>query len=119
MVFTSNRLIWKSFELFCISGTLEDRHVWELAKKFTNVSDLRTLALTGLKLKGRTFDAKMYNNERDIWEAANKILQEWCQTQEYKHEAYEKLSKALKKCGFLLMATELKESVENPSDDES
>ena len=61
----------------------------------------------------------MYNNDKDIWEAANKILQEWCKRQENKHEAYEKLLKALKKCGFVLMATELKDSVENPSDDDS
>ena len=77
----------------CNSGTLEDRHVWKLAQKFTKVSDLRTLALNGLKLEGCTIDAKMYNNERDIREAANKILQEWCKGQENKHKAYTKLEK--------------------------
>ena len=101
--------------LFCNSGTLEDRHVWELAKKFTNSTDLRTLALTGLKLERCTIDAKMCNNERDIWEAANKILQEWCKRQKNQHKAYTKLLKALTNCDFVLMATELKNSVEKPA----
>ena len=55
----------------------------------------------------------MYNNERDIWEAANQILQEWCVRQDNKHKAYTKLLKALKKCGFVLMAQEFKDLVEN------
>ena len=108
------KIIW----LFSKSGTLKDRHVWALAKKFTNVSDLRNLTLTGLKLKGLTFDAKMYNNERDIWEAANKILQEWCVRQDNKHKAYTKLLEALKKCGFVSMANELEDFLVSSSSEE-
>ena len=99
----------------CNSGTLEDRHVWTLAKKFTDVSNLIDLVLIGLKLEGCTIDAKMYQNERDIQQAAYKILQEWCKGQEYKHRAYTKLLKALKKCDFVLMANELEDLVENTS----
>ena len=105
--------------LFCNSGTLEEEHVWELAQKFANVSELRTLALKGLKLKGCTFNAKMYNNERDIWEAAYKVLQEWCKGQKNKHKAYTKLLKALKKCDFVSMANELEDLVENTSSSSS
>ena len=99
--------------------TLKDRHIWGLAQKITNVPDLRSLALTGLKLEGYTIDSTLYNNSQEIQEAANKILGEWVKRQQTMQKAYTKLLKALKKCGFHLMATELKESVENPSSDES
>ena len=105
--------------VFVILGVLKDKHVWEVAQKFTNVPDLRTLALTGLEIKGYTFDAKMYNNERDIWEAANKILQTWVQSQTNMEEAYMKLLTVLRKCEFNLIATELQMSVENPLSEEN
>ena len=57
----------------------------------------------------------MKKNERDIWGAAYQILQEWCKGQQNKHEAYEKLSEALKICGFDMIATESKNLVEKPA----
>ena len=93
---------------------LEDRHVLTLSRELTKVSELRHLGLNGLKLEGNTIDTILNNNERDIGEAAYKILQEWCQRQKNEHKAYTKLLKALTKCGFDKMATELKKSVEKP-----
>ena len=94
-------------------GILEDVHVLELAQKFTNMSDLRTLALIGLKLKGYSVDATLHDNDKAIQEAAYKVLQEWIKRQKNKQKAYTKLLAALRKAGFDFMATELQESVEN------
>ena len=76
---------------------------------------LRDMALLGLKLEGYTFDATLYNNNKAIQEAAYKILQKWVERQKNRKRAYRKLLAALKDCGFNLMATELKKSVENYS----
>ena len=92
---------------------MKDRHVWKLAQKFTNVSDLRTLALNGLDLEGYTIDATMYNNDKAIQEASYKVLQTWVQSQADMQIAYTNLVTALKKSGFEQMATELQESVQS------
>ena len=60
----------------------------------------------------------MYNNYRAIQEAAYKVLQTWFQGKENKQQAYIKLLKALRKCGFAQIATELQESLENSSSEE-
>ena len=91
----------------------------KLSKRFTNSSDLRDIALLGLKLEGYTFDATLYNNDKDIQEAAYKTLQEWAKRQKTEEKAYTKLIKALRKCGFKAMATGLKNSVENVSSSSS
>ena len=96
-------------------GVLKDRHVLVLSKKFTNITVLRDVAVLGLKLEGHTIDATVYDNDKAIQEAAYKILQEWCKRQKNMKRAYRKLLSALKDCGFKLMATELKKSVENSS----
>ena len=102
-----------------ISAALSDRHLLMLSRKITKVSDLRYIGLKGLKLKGNTIDTILNNNEKDTGEAAYKILQEWYQHQKNKHKAYTKLLKALQKCDFDMIATELKNSVEKPASSSS
>ena len=76
MLVNSVAILFTVFKSFvCNLGTLEDCHVLMLAKKITNVSDLRTLALTGLDLEADTIDATTYNNDKAIQEAAYRILQ--------------------------------------------
>ena len=109
-------LLAKSFTVFkifvCNLGSLKDGHIWMLAEKITNVSDLRTLALRGLDLDSNTVDSTTYNNEKAIQEAAYRILQKWLQKQDNKQNAYTNLLAALRNCGFNMMATELKKEVE-------
>ena len=113
----SFHLIFAKYYLyfFLTSGNLKERHIWGLAQKFTNVSDLRSLVLTGLKLEGYTIDSTFYNNSNAIQEAAYMLIKEWSQRQKNNKRAYTKLLEALRKCSFHMMATELKNSVENPS----
>ena len=90
-----------------ISAELTDKHVLIFSWQFTKVSDLRHLGLMGLKLKANIIDTIVNSNKKYTDEGAYKILQKLCKGQENKQEAYTKLSKALKKCGFVSTATEL------------
>ena len=90
-----------------------------LSKKFTNVSDLRDVAVLGLKLEGSTFDTTVYNNDKDIQETAYKTFQGWAKRQKNDKKAYTKLLKALRKCSFEQIATGLEKSVENESSSSS
>ena len=90
---------------------MEDTHIWNLAKSITSKQQLRDLALNILKVTGKTVDSALYN-EREIQDAAQKVLQTWYDNQENRQEAYRNLYKALYSNGWKLLAGELKQWVE-------
>ena len=92
-------------------GTLEDAHIWNLAKCITSKQQLRDLALNILKLPRYSVDASLYN-EREIQDAAQKVLQTWYDNQETRQEAYRNLYIGLYSNGWRLLAGELKLWVE-------
>ena len=91
--------------------TLEDIHIWNLAKRITNKQQLRDLALNILKIPGYSVDSALYN-EREIQDAAQKVLQTWYDDQENRQEAYGNLYTGLYNNGWRFLAGELREWVE-------
>ena len=59
-----------------IKDILEDDHIWEVAKRITNKTDLNDLGLKVLKLEMHTIESALTNNT-EIVNAAHAILQEW------------------------------------------
>ena len=92
-------------------GTLEDGHIWNLAKSITDKQQLRDLALNILKVPGKNVDSALYN-EREIQDATQKVLQTWYQGQNNRQEAYRNLYTALYSNGWRLLAGELQHWVE-------
>ena len=98
----------------CISSaevTLEDDHIWDLAKSITSKQQLRDLALNILKIPAKRVDSALYN-EREIQDAALEVLKTWQQGQNNRQEAYRNLYTALYSNGWKLLAGELKQWVE-------
>ena len=90
---------------------MEDADIWNLAKSITSKQQLRDLAMNILKIPSKTVDSALYN-EREIQDAAQKVLQTWYDDQENRQEAYRNLYTALYNNGWRLLAGELKQSVE-------
>ena len=84
---------------FSKEGTLQDDHIWNLAKSVTSKQQLRDLALNVLKIPGYTLDSALYN-EREIQDAAQKVVQTWYQGQNNRQEAYRELYPALYSNGW-------------------
>ena len=98
----------------CISPaevTLEDDHIWDLAKSITSKQQLWDLALNILKIPAKRVDSALYN-EREIQDAALVVLKTWQQGQNNRQEAYRNLYTALYNNGWKLLAEELKQWVE-------
>ena len=83
----------------------------ELSARINSERDLRTLA-TALKVKGHIIDRHLHN-EKDINEAAFKVLQEWRNRLENPHIAYRILCEALRSVD---MAKYISEVLEAPRD---
>ena len=92
-------------------GTLQDAHIWSLAKLITSKQQLRDLALNILKLPANIVDSALHD-EKEIQNAAQKVLQTWYQGQNNRQEAYRKLYTALYNNGWRLLAGELQQWVE-------
>ena len=97
-----------TYYYFTILGILNDDHLWQLAKRITNIPELRDLGLNILKLPTYTVEAALYN-EKKIQDAAFKLLQNWYDNQENKEQAYRNLYKQLVFNGQNLLAHELME----------
>ena len=109
-------LVLRFTQYVFIVGTLEDAHIWNLAKSISNKQQLRDLALNILKLPSKTVDSALYN-EREIQDAAQKVLQTWYDDQENRQVAYWNLYTALYNGGWRFMAGELKQSVEGATEE--
>ena len=95
-----------------ISAELEDAHILELSKKFTNLQDLRTLGINGLNLPMETIDAALYDNRDRIQDMAYSVLSEWAKQQQTKSKAYANIIACLRKCQMIGLANELRQWVE-------
>ena len=95
-----------------ISAELEDAHVLELSKKFTNLQDLRTLGINGLNLPMETIDAALYDNRDRIQDMAYSVLSEWAKQQQTKSKAFANIIACLRKCQMIELANELRQWVE-------
>ena len=67
-----------------------------LARQITTQQELRNLATLGLRVKSNVIDTKL-TNERDINEAALKVIQQWASSKEDKRAAYVELCEILVK----------------------
>ena len=65
-----------------------------LARQITTQQELRNLAMLGLRVKSNVIDTKL-TNERDIKEAALKVIQQWATSKEHKRAAYVELCEIL------------------------
>ena len=96
-------------------GSLEDANIWNLAKVISSKQQLRDLGLNILKVPAKTIDSALHN-EREIENAANKVLQTWYQNQRNRQEAYKNLYTALLNNGWKLLAGELRQWVEGTTE---
>ena len=99
------------FQFFLTEGTLEDIHIWELAKRIICEAEVRDLGLKILKVEEYTVSSALYN-EKGIQNAAYEILQTWYNNQRNKQEAYRTLYIELMKNERQLLAGKLKEWVQ-------
>ena len=67
-----------------------------LARQITTQQELRNLATLGLRVKSNVIDTKL-TNERDINEAALKVIQQWASSKEDKGAAFVELCEILVK----------------------
>ena len=86
----------------------------KLSKRINSAMDLRTLATIGLEVEDPIIEGKLYN-ERDINEAALKVLKEWRKGQLDSRIAYNRLREALRKKG-VNMAFYIAAVLEAPAD---
>ena len=70
--------------------------LWNLAQKFHNESDLRTLALTGLKVEECKVSSSLTNHCRDINSAMYGLLRQWRDSQDNGRIAHKRLCEALR-----------------------
>ena len=76
-----------------------DDKFWRICSKITNTTELRKLAVTGLKIPGHTIDSHLQNNSRDIASATYEVLKEWANSKDTKEVAYRELIEALGRDG--------------------
>ena len=69
--------------------------VLRLSSRMTSPADIRLLAMNGLQIKKHIVD-KHLNNERDISEAAFRVLDEWCKNQLNSRVAHSRLCRVLR-----------------------
>ena len=69
-----------------------------LSHQITSKQEVRMLGTTGLGVPGNVIDTSL-ENERDINEAAFRVLKRWYDNQEDNVNAYEQLCAILKKIG--------------------
>ena len=60
--------------IFSKEGTLQEDHIWNLAKSITSRQQLRDMALNVLKIPGYTLDSALYN-EIELQDAPQEVLQ--------------------------------------------
>ena len=76
---------------------LTDEQLLNLSTHITNISDLRKIAVAGLRMKEYVVDSKISNHTNDMESAAYSVLKTWRNSQENRAEAYKKLRAALTK----------------------
>ena len=72
---------------------------WKISSKITNTTELRKLAVTGLRIPGHIIDRHLQNNSTDISSAAHAVLTEWAKSKETPQAAYRELVQALGRDG--------------------
>ena len=95
--------------------SLQDAHIWSLAKRITSKQYLQDLGLNILKSPGYTVDSALHD-EKEIQNAAHKVLKVWYQGQNNRQETYRNLYTALYSNGWKLLAGELKQWVEGTTE---
>ena len=108
-------LIFFSFGYQCLlkdvhiteEAQLTDFMLWNLAQKFTNESDIRTFAVSGLKVEGYKVDSSLTNNSKDINSAMHALLRQWSDSQDNARIAHKRLCKALRAVGKNLLISQV------------
>ena len=72
-----------------------DASLLELSKHFVTESDLRDVAINGLRIQGKTVEKHVKDNTKDITSAAYKCFREWLNTQPNVLTARENMNSAL------------------------
>ena len=98
--------------------TLQDDHVWNLAQRFVEESEIWTLGLRLLKLPEHQVASIWNKHKPDANLAARELLQKWSLQYESGAEAYKSLYDGLTKNGMNQRAALLKKWVEGEALDE-
>ena len=93
---------------------LQDDHIWNLAQRFVNQSEIWTLGLQVLKLREHQVASIWNKHKPDANVVARELLEKWLLDLQHENrtEAYMALQNALTKNGMNLRALLLKEWVE-------
>ena len=92
--------------------SLQDDHIWNLAKRFKDQSEILNLGLQVLKLREYQVDSIWNKHKPDANLTARKLLQKWLQQFKSRTEAYTSLHDALTKNDMNQLATLLRKWVE-------
>ena len=92
--------------------TLQDDHIWNLAQRFVEESEIWTLGLKVLKLPEHQV-ASIWNHKPDANLAARELLQKWLLQHESRTEAYSFLYDGLRNNTMNQRAALLKKWVES------
>ena len=91
---------------------LQDDHIWNLAQRFTDESEIWTLGLKVLKFEEHQVASIWNKHKQDANLTARDLLQKWLQQFKIPTEAYMSLYDALTKNGMSQRARLLKQWVE-------
>ena len=104
---------------FCIfdlhlGPELTEAMVVNMSRRLTSATEVRQLGIKGLRIRKHIVD-KHLNNERDISEAAYKVLDEWCKDQLNSRVAHSTLCGTLRRVG-MSAHVKLLQIVEDPEE---
>ena len=102
--------MFSCYYIFHTAGIWEDAHLFEMSLRIMDKQELQHLGLKVLKVPSHTVDSATYN-EKEIQDAAHKLLKTWYQNQINREEAYKNLYTALWDNGLRLLAGDLKQLV--------